>query len=81
MHTFKVVRERFGWAVQVGPAMTTPFWSRAAALREANLLCEGLRNHGVAAEVVEEEDQGAEPGAALTRRAGRNAAGAGHGRP
>jgi len=84
MHSFRVVREKFGWAVRLGPAMTTPFWSQAAALREANALCEGLRSHGVAAEVVVEErwveDQAPEPDA-VSRRATRDSAGADHGRP
>jgi hypothetical protein len=81
MHTFKVVREEYGWAVRLGPAMTTPFWSQAAALREANALCKGLRSHGVAAEVVVEEGQEAELGADSGRRTARDSAGASHGRP
>jgi hypothetical protein len=81
MHTFKVVREEFGWAVRLGPAMTTPFWTQAAALREANALCEGLRSHGVAAEIVVVEDEGAEPDAASRRGTTRASAGAHHGRP
>lgn len=81
MHTFKVVREEYGWAVRLGPAMTTPFWSQAAALREANALCEGLRSHGVAAEVVVEAGWEAEPSAASRRGTPRDSAGANHGRP
>ncbi|HXQ16662.1 MAG TPA: hypothetical protein VN814_18770 [Caulobacteraceae bacterium] len=79
MHTFKVVREEFGWAVRLGPGMTTPFWSQAAALREANALCKSLRSHGVAAEVVVEEGLGNEPGAASRRGTARDSAGAIHG--
>jgi hypothetical protein len=52
MHTFKVVEESYGWAVRLGDGMTTPFRSRALAIREANCLCQELRNHGEAAEVV-----------------------------
>lgn len=81
MHTFKVVREEYGWAVRLGPAMTTPFWSQAAALREANALCQGLRSHGVAAEVVVEESEGTEPGAVSRRGTARDSAGASYGRP
>jgi len=56
MHTFKVVKERFGWAVHLGDGMITPFWSQALAIREAGRLCESLRRHGAAAEVVIEEE-------------------------
>jgi hypothetical protein len=52
MQTFRVAKERYGWAVRVGNGVTAPFWTRAMALREANCLCEELRRHGVAAEVV-----------------------------
>lgn len=54
MHTFKVVKEPHGWAVRLGCAMSTPFWSRELAVREANNLCNALRGHGVGAEVVVE---------------------------
>ena len=80
MHTFKVVREQFGWAVRLGAGMTTPFWSLAAALREANALCEGLRCHGVIAEVVVEEGEVPELGDAR-RETARDSVGAPHGRP
>jgi len=56
MQTFKVVKERFGWGVHFGRAMSTPFWSQVSAIREANGLCEALRRHGVAAEVIIEEE-------------------------
>jgi hypothetical protein len=56
MQTFKVVKERFGWAVRFGRGMSTPFWSQASAVREANCLCEALRRHGVVAEVIMEEE-------------------------
>ena len=52
MHTFRVVKETNGWAVRLGDAMTTPFWSREPAVLEANRLCEALRRHGEAARVV-----------------------------
>ena len=55
MHTFKVVKEQHGWAVRLGHGMSTPFWSRVVAIQEANCLCEALRSHGEAAEVVIEE--------------------------
>ena len=52
MHTFQVVRESCGWSVRLGDGMTTPFWARDLAIREANSLCDALRSHGQAAEVV-----------------------------
>jgi len=55
MHTFKVVKEPCGWAVRLGHGMSSPFWSRAVAIQEANCLCDALRSHGEAAEVVIEE--------------------------
>jgi hypothetical protein len=79
MHSFKVVRDRFGWAVRLGP-MTTPFWSLAAAVREANALCAGLRMHGVAAEVVIEDEPAAESDPFSRPGTSRGSAGAGHGR-
>ncbi len=55
MHVFKVVKEPYGWAVRLDSGMTTPFWSRAMAIREANCLCDALRSHGEQAEVLAEE--------------------------
>ena len=55
MHTFKVVKEPYGWAVRVDPGMSTPFWSRVAAIQQADCLCSAIRSHGEAAEVVIEE--------------------------
>ena len=53
--TFKVVKERHGWAVQMGQQMTTPFWSRGLAVREADCIAAGIRRHGVVVEVLIEE--------------------------
>jgi hypothetical protein len=52
MITFNVVKEQHGWAVRTGKAMTTPFWSREHAVREANCLADAIRFHGAVAEVV-----------------------------
>jgi hypothetical protein len=52
MITFNVVRERHGWAVRMGEAMKTPFWSREIAIREANCMADSIRSHGEFAEVV-----------------------------
>jgi hypothetical protein len=52
MITFSVVKEQHGWAVRMGAAMTTPFWSRALAIREANCLAESIRRHGQIAHVI-----------------------------
>ena len=57
MHTFKVVKEPHGWAVRLGPGMCTPFWSETLAIREAERLCQALRAHGVAAEVIVETER------------------------
>jgi hypothetical protein len=56
VYVFKVVKERFGWAVYFGDGVSTPFWSQALAVREANRLCAALRRHGVAADVIIEEE-------------------------
>ena len=61
MLTFKVVKEEYGWAVRLGRGVATPFWTRAAAIREAHQLCERMRGHGLAAEVVIEEDGAPSP--------------------
>ncbi len=68
MLTFKVVKEEYGWAVRLGRGMATPFWTQAAAIREAHQLCERMRGHGLAAEVVIEEEEGvqAPPSSAAT---------------
>ena len=51
MHTFKVVKEPYGWAVRLGPCMSTPFRTRAGAIQGAEQLCASLRAHGQLAEV------------------------------
>lgn len=55
MHTFRVVKEPFGWAVRLGSGMTSPFRTRAHAIQEANLLCDELRGHGECAELLVED--------------------------
>lgn len=54
MITFSVVKEQHGWAVRMGECMTTPFWSRTLAIREANCLADSIRRHGQIAHVVVE---------------------------
>jgi hypothetical protein len=56
--TFSVVKEQHGWSVRMGERMTTPFWSRDLAIREANCLADAIRRHGECAEVIVE---GADP--------------------
>lgn len=51
MIIFRVVREQHGWAVRAGECTTAPFWSREAAVREANCLVEAIRRHGEPARV------------------------------
>ena len=55
MVTFRVVKEKHGWAVRMGESMTTPFWSQGVAIREAGGMAAGIRRHGVVAEVLIEE--------------------------
>jgi hypothetical protein len=52
---FSVVKERYGWSVRMGDRMTTPFWSRDVAVREANILAQAIRRHGELAQVSLEE--------------------------
>ena len=52
MITFNVVKEEYGWAIRIGECMITPFWSRDAAIREANCLAAAIRCHGESAEVI-----------------------------
>jgi hypothetical protein len=54
MITFKVVKEQHGWAIRMDDRMTTPFWSRDLAIREANCLADAIRCHGEYAEVIVE---------------------------
>lgn len=61
MITFNVVKEKHGWAVRMGERMTTPFWSRDLAIREANCLADAIRCHGACAEVIIEGSGPDEP--------------------
>jgi len=58
MITFNVVKEEHGWAVRMGERMTTPFWSKELAIRQAIALADSIRCHGECAEVLVE---GADP--------------------
>jgi hypothetical protein len=61
MFTFKVVKEVHGWSVRMEERMTTPFWSRDLAVREANCLADAIRRHGERAEVIVEGVDPKEP--------------------
>jgi hypothetical protein len=52
MVTFNVVKQQCGWAVRMGEGVTTPFWSKELAVREANCLADAIRYHGAYAEVI-----------------------------
>ena len=54
MITFRVVKEQHGWAIRTSGGMTTPFWSRDAAIREACRLASDVRSHAECTEVVVE---------------------------
>ncbi len=57
MIIFSVVKEQHGWTIRAGERMTTPFWSRDLAIREANRLAAAIRGHGERTEVVIEDRQ------------------------
>ena len=54
MISFRVTRERHGWAVRIGDHMVTPFWSKQKAIGRANDLAESIRLHGQHTEVTVE---------------------------
>jgi hypothetical protein len=55
MITFKVVKEQHGWTVRTGEQMSTPFWSRVLAIREADRMAARIRRHGARTEVLIED--------------------------
>jgi hypothetical protein len=55
MITFKVVKDAHGWAVRMGEQMSTPFWSRVLAIREADQMAARIRRHGALTEVLIED--------------------------
>lgn len=61
MITFNVVKETHGWAIRLDDHMTTPFWSRDLAIREAACLADAIRGHGECAEVIIESSDPNEP--------------------
>jgi hypothetical protein len=54
MIRFDVVKETHGWSIRMGERMTTPFWSKEQAVRQAKVLAEAIRRHGELTEVVVE---------------------------
>ena len=52
MITFDVVEEPHGWTIRMGERMSTPFWSKALAIQEANSLAEAIRRHGQSTRVL-----------------------------
>jgi hypothetical protein len=61
MITFNVVKEKHGWAIRLDDHMTTPFWSRDLAIREAACLADAIRRHGEHAEIIVESPDPNEP--------------------
>ena len=61
MITFKVVKEQHGWAIRMGEGVTTPFWSRDSAVREAHCLAGAIRCHGERTEVIIEGTDQCDP--------------------
>lgn len=54
MHTFRIVRERSGWTVQLGCAMSAPCRSRAMAIQQAERMASAIRRHGEEVAIVVE---------------------------
>lgn len=52
MITFDVIEDPHGWNVRMGERMSTPFWSKALAIQEANCLAEAIRRHGQSTRVL-----------------------------
>ena len=72
MVTFTVVKREHGWAVRAGECMSTPFWSRDLAIREAMGLADSIRRHGEYTEVIvegvdREDSRSMTPGATASR--------------
>jgi len=61
MITFKVVKEQHGWAIRMGVGVTTPFWSRDSAIREAHRLAAAIGCHGERTEVIIEGTDQSDP--------------------
>lgn len=71
MITFNVVKEQFGWAIRLDERMTTHFWSRELAVREANCLAADIRGHGECTEVII-QDAGPSASSEKMTKAGRS---------
>lgn len=61
MISFRVVKEQHGWSIRTGLGMSTPFWSKALAIREAACLAASIRCHGECTEVIIEDADRNEP--------------------
>ena len=57
MVPFMVVKEQHGWSVRTDQQMTTPFWSRGLAIREADSMAANIRRHGIPTQVLIEEGE------------------------
>jgi hypothetical protein len=56
MIRLRVVRESFGWSVQLDNHTTSPFRSRNAAITAAHRIAADISRHGERAEVTVEDD-------------------------
>jgi hypothetical protein len=61
MITFRVVKEQHGWGIRTAEGVTTPFWSRSLAIREAYCLAAAIRCHGERVEVIIEDTDQSDP--------------------
>lgn len=65
MIRFNVVKDQYGWTVRMEDRMTTPFWSKDVAIRQANRLAAAIRRHGEGTEVIVEGADSEEPATRL----------------
>lgn len=54
--SIEVGKEPYGWAIRIGKSVKSPFWSKEAAIREANMLAGAIRLCGACVDMIVEED-------------------------
>ena len=59
MLTVRIERSPYGWNLQLGPGIASPFRTLAQAIAAAESVCGDLRRHGEDVEVCVEEVAGA----------------------
>jgi hypothetical protein len=61
MIRLRVAKDEYGWSIQIGEQMTSPFRRREVAIREANRLAADIRTRGGQVETVVEDEASVEP--------------------